>query len=385
MPGVDPREGLLTFSFVGGPVHELGRRLGLVRGANTVRLGLALGVTVWTVIAVLALFGGVGDQLFTLTVLGAHVRLLVAIPLFFMSESWAIPRMIEFVRSLASSEIVRPADVPVLNAEVARVIRWKDAWWPEALLLLGTIALAISGARLQNYGGSGVYDPTRHALAAIVYFRVGLVLFQFLFFRGVFRLALWGFFLWRVSRLDLRLLPAHPDGAGGLGALEWVHQRFIPWILAISALVCASVAEDIAAGRAALGSVYVVLALLLMVDATLFVAPLLVFTPRLWASRTKGLFDYMDLAGRYATAFERKWIGRKEPAGEPLLGTADIQSLADLSGSIEVIQGMRWLPIGPRVLTQMAIAAVVPFLPLLLFRYPLAELVQKFFTRLLGL
>ena len=34
---------------------------------------------------------------------------------------------------------------------------------------------------------------------------------------------------------------------------------------------------------------------------------------------------------------------------------------------------------------QMTIAALVPFLPLLLFRYPLAELAQKLFTRLLGL
>jgi len=383
--GVDPRESLLTFSLVGGPVHELGRRLGLVRGANTVRLGLALGAIVWTVIAVLALLGGVGDQLFTLTVLGAHARLLIVIPLLFMCESWVIPRMSGFVRSLADSGIVRPHDLPTLNAEVARMNRWKDAWWPEVLLLLATIALALSGARLQNYGGSGAYDPTRHAMAAIVYFRVGLILFQFLFFRGLYRLALWGFFLWRVSRLDLRLLPAHPDRAGGLGGLEWVHQRFLPWILAISVLECASVAEDISAGRAALGSVYVLLALVLTLDAALFVAPLLVFTPKLWASRAKGLVDYMGLAGQYATAFERKWIERRDGAGEPLLGTADIQSLADLGGSIEVVEGMRWLPIGPRVLTQMAIAATVPFLPLLLFKYPLAELAQKFFARLLGL
>jgi len=33
----------------------------------------------------------------------------------------------------------------------------------------------------------------------------------------------------------------------------------------------------------------------------------------------------------------------------------------------------------------MALAAIVPFLPLLLFQYPIAELTQKFLARLVGL
>ena len=93
----------------------------------------------------------------------------------------------------------------------------------------------------------------------------------------------------------------------------------------------------------------------------------------------------MGLAGHYVSSFERKSNRESSTAGEPLLGTADIQSLADLGSSIEVVRTMRWIPSVRGVLTQMAIAALVPFLPLLLFRYPLAELVQKFVARLLGL
>jgi hypothetical protein len=46
---------------------------------------------------------------------------------------------------------------------------------------------------------------------------------------------------------------------------------------------------------------------------------------------------------------------------------------------------MRWVPIGPRLLTLMALAAVVPLAPLVLFQYSLAELLQAFFTNLVGL
>ena len=386
MTGNDLRERPVTFSLVGGPLHQLGRRLGLVRGeTNTVRLGVALGFSVWAVVVVLALLGGVTDRLFSLSVIAGHARLLVVIPLFFMCESWVTPRMTAFVRSLSDSGTVRADALPALDAELARIARWKDAWWPEVACLLATIVLGITGGKLASFGESAVYDPARTALAAQVYFRVGLILFQFLLFRGLYRLALWGHFLWRLSRLDLRLLPGHPDGAGGLGGLESVHQRFMPLILAISVLVCASMAEDISTGRAAISSVYDWLALLLVVDATLFVGPLLVFTPKLWASRTKGMAAYMSLAGHYVTAFERKWLESGGAPGEPLLGTADIQSLADLGNSINVVRTMRWIPVGPRVLTQMTLAALVPFLPLLLFQYPFAELVQTFVTRFVGL
>jgi hypothetical protein len=68
-----------------------------------------------------------------------------------------------------------------------------------------------------------------------------------------------------------------------------------------------------------------------------------------------------------------------------MLGTADLQSLADLANSVNIVRNMRWVPIGPRLLTLMAVAALVPLTPLVLFKYPLAELAQRFFAKLIGL
>jgi len=70
------------FSLLGGPLHRMGRRIGLVRGTNTVRLGLALGVGLWLIVVTMAVLGGVTDRLFELSLVGRHVRLLLAIPLF---------------------------------------------------------------------------------------------------------------------------------------------------------------------------------------------------------------------------------------------------------------------------------------------------------------
>ena len=64
------------FSLFGGPLQRLGCRLGLVRGGtNTIRLGLSLGLLAWGVLIVLGLLQGLGHKMFSLALIGGHVRL----------------------------------------------------------------------------------------------------------------------------------------------------------------------------------------------------------------------------------------------------------------------------------------------------------------------
>jgi hypothetical protein len=191
------------YSLLGGPLHKLGRRLGLVRGTNTVLLGVALGVGLWLIIVVLAFVQGVTDRLFHLSVVAAHARLLLVIPLFFMCESWIGPRMTAFVATIARTGVVPPAAKPALDAEVARTRRSMNAWWPETVCLLAAIGLEVTGLRLQTYGETGGYDSARTALSFLVYLHAGLTLFRFLLFRGAWRLASWTWFLWRVCHASI--------------------------------------------------------------------------------------------------------------------------------------------------------------------------------------
>jgi hypothetical protein len=92
----------------------------------------------------------------------------------------------------------------------------------------------------------------------------------------------------------------------------------------------------------------------------------------------------MGLATRYVAEFEAKWLRDHVPTDPPLLGSPDLRSLADLANAISVVRGCAGVTIGPRLLTMMTLAAVVPLAPLLLFQYPVAELTQKFFSRLVG-
>jgi hypothetical protein len=386
-------EPLKDFSLLGGPLHRLGSRLGLVRGGtNTVALGLVVGAFPWLVLVALALIGGLGHALFSIEAIGRHIGLLVAIPLLFVCETCINPRFTAFVRLIVRSQVVPATERPALESEVARITRWKDAWLPEALFLLAAVLLALTlrNGNFFDYLPGLAGGPSPRGLGETTWtsqwdWMVCVPLFHFLFLRWLWRLALWCFFLWRVARLELRLVPIHPDGAGGLGFLEAVHTEFTPLILAISAVQSASFAQDFASGRMKFDAIYSGVAFILIVDAVLFLGPLLIFSRKLWACKVKGLSDYSALAERYVNEFDRKWLGAGPAPAEPLMGSADIQSLADLSNSVNIVRDMRLVPISPSLLMYLAAAALMPLLPLVLFKYPLADLLAKFFGRLSGL
>jgi hypothetical protein len=378
-----------TFSLTGGPLHRLGARLGLVRGTSSVLLGLALGPLVWVVLLALGLIEGVARVVFSLSVLGSHVRLLVVIPLIFLAETWLDPRVTTFVRTIVGGRVVPAVELPALDAVTDRVGRWRDSWVPEAACLLGAVLLGLLGARLQPFGTSSAYDPARAVVAGTAistfYWGVCLTLFRFLVLRLLWRLGLWWYLLWRVSRLNLNLVPTHPDGVAGLGYLEVVQATFGPIVVAISAMEAASFAEAASVGEVAFDVFYPWLALILVIDAVWLFAPLLVFAPKLWACRDRGLDDYMNIGSHYVNDFDRKWRRGEVAPGESLLGTPDLQSLADLGNSLDRVQRMRLVPVSSRLVVEMALAALVPMAPLLLLKYPIAELAQKFFTGLAGL
>jgi hypothetical protein len=104
-------------------------------------------------------------------------------------------------------------------------------------------------------------------------------------------------------------------------------------------------------------------------------SPLIVFTPKLARARRQGLADFGTLASRYVGAFENKWVRGEASTSEPLLGSADIQSLADLGNSYAVVQEMRLVPFGVKDVTRLAAGAAVPLLPLTLTIFSLEELV----------
>jgi len=83
------------------------------------------------------------------------------------------------------------------------------------------------------------------------------------------------------------------------------------------------------------------------------------------------------LGSRYVEDFRQKWLAGAAPQNEQLVGSADIQSLADLANSFEVVSEMRTLPISRNTVMRLVVLIVLPLLPLTLTMIPLSEIVDR--------
>ena len=105
-------------------------------------------------------------------------------------------------------------------------------------------------------------------------------------------------------------------------------------------------------------------------------ASLLLFVPRLARLKRAGLHEYGVFAQRYVREFDDKWIRGSAPSDEPLIGSSDIQSLADLGNSFEIIESIRLVPVTGQTLLKLAAITLLPVAPLLLTMVPLEELLK---------
>ncbi|MFY9860953.1 MAG: hypothetical protein WBE15_03390, partial [Candidatus Cybelea sp.] len=213
--------------------------------------------------------------------------------------------------------------------------------------------------------------------AGICYAYFSLPIFQFVLLRWYFRLFIWARFLTQVSRLKLNLVPTHPDRVGGLGFLVMSTQAFMLFAMAHGALLAGWLSTRVVITKAKLPDFKGEIVAVVFFVLCLTLLPLTAFTRSLNRSKRRGIMEYGALAARYANEFHDKWIVPEADYKEPLVGTADIQSLADMSGSYEIVETMRSVPITWQMIVGFAVATLVPVGPLLLTLMPLSEILKK--------
>lgn len=369
-------------SLMAGPLHELGARFGLSRLA----LGLAIAGLLWAVLMLLAAVDGILDRILSLSLIAGHVRILVALPLILACEGVAEAALGPFVRGLVASRIVSGASATALQRECERFNRLTSSRLVEGLLLLIATLPAFIAADVATVGATAfrpTHPDTEALLAGYWYWFVCLPLFRFMLLRAMLRLGVWYYFLWRLSRMDLKLVPTHPDRVAGLAIASEVQLGFIMMAVAFSAVVSAGIAEQIAARGEQLQDHYGTIVVMLLVCAALLIAPLYMFSARLWSVRVRGRAEYADLAATYVSGFDAKWVHGAAREDE-LLGSPDLQSLADLANSVKVIDEMKLAPVTGEMVMHYAAAVLAPMLPLMLFEFPLQEIAGRMIEKLLG-
>jgi hypothetical protein len=283
------------------------------------------------------------------------------------------------------SGFVRQEDYPAFDRAIARVAKRRESWLAE-LIILG---LAFTGAWLLTpealTGELATWRSPKAAgadsgvsLTGLWYRVVASPILLYFWYRWLWRLLVWASFLWTVSRLDLALVATHADKAGGLGFLGTAHTALGIFAVALSSVLCGEAAFLIVFQQAGIETFKVPYLALLLIVQLIFLGPLLVFVPILVRTRRAGLHEYGLLVDRYNRGFHEKWVAGKPPEGEALLGSGDIQSLADLGNSFRYIEEMKPIPFGLRAIAQLAVVTTLPCLPVVLLVLPIDKIIDLF-------
>jgi hypothetical protein len=383
------------FSLVlGGPLFQLLRRAHLSDDAMMMarRRIIVISLFAWLPLLLLSVLegrvlGGSAVVPFLLDV-EVHIRYLVALPLLIAAELVVHRRMRSLVKLFLERRLIPEGAMARFEAAIASAFRLRNSVLVEVLLiaLVYGVGILIVWRQYMALDTTTWYatpssDGSQLSLAGMWYGYVSLPIFQFLLCRWYFRVFIWTRFLWQVSRIELSLIPTHPDRVGGLGFLSNTAYAFALLALAHGTLLAGQLANRIFYLGAGLLDFKVEIAVMVVFVLALVIGPLLVFTSQLAQAKRTGLREYGTLAERYVREFDTKWLRGGAPADEVFVGSGDIQSLADLGNSYEVVRTMRLVPITREMIIRLAAVTLAPIVPLALTMMPLEELLK----RLLGI
>ena len=362
------------FSLVlGGPLYQIFRRAHL--SGDTLELVrrrvLVIGLLAWLPLLVLSVVEGLawggGVTMPFLYDVDAHVRFLIALPLLVIAELVVHQRMRPVVRQFLDRGLIADESRAEFDAALASARRLRNSVAAEVGLIAFVYVVGVSiywrtqtAVDVTSWYGEVTQGKLQPSLAGWWFGCVSLPLFQFILLRWYFRLFIWARFLRRVSRIDLKIVPTHPDRCGGLGFLAGTCTAFAPVLLAQGALLAGTIANQIFYLGAKLPQFKVEIIASVAVALFVVFGPLLVFIRVLAQAKRVGLREYGTLAQRYVRDFDQKWQRGGAPGGEALLGSADIQSLADMGNCFEVVRGMRVMPVTKDAILQLAVLTLLP-------------------------
>ena len=372
----------------GGRLQSALTKFGLSGGARG--RGMLIGMLLvigWLPLVILSAaagtaVGGVDHPLFS--DLGTWARFLVVVPIMIMAEPVADRILTIVIGLFRRAGLIREADRPAFEAAVVRAQRLATSDTVEVVLLLTALAIPhLLVASLPQLGsepawfGTLVEGRTDISAAGHWYAWVSLPLVQFLELRWLWRIVCWWSLVWRVSKLDLAWVAAHPDGAGGLGFLAWSPRAFRTVFFGFSALAAATVSNRIQYGGESLLDARGPIVAFIVCECMLLLAPQFFFVGGLVKARYSALAGYGLTGIAMTRAFDRHWTAPPPASGAKLLDSGQSSAMIDYTGVYGQVKAMRPVAISLREVAGILLPVAAPFAPLLLYQYSLKEILQS--------
>jgi len=372
----------------GGPAYKIFCRTGLADGElHKEKLrALVIVAIAWVPLLILTLIDssayGANSRIAFLNDFSIQAKFLIALPILLVSESFVNLRLGQYARAFVTRAIVREADIPKFRAAIETTHRLRDSWMIELCLLL---VVLIAGTyfwrtRMALESATWYATPVNSSLnltpAGYWLVFVSTPIIQFFTVRWYARFFIWFWFLRQVSKLNLNIVPSHPDRVGGLGFLPKATYSFAPILFAQGTTLSGRIASAVVHEGRDLMSFRVDAVLFVVFFVSAVVSPMLAFVPGLIKAKRRGLAEFGGFASAYTNAFESTWFSPGTRQSEAL-GSGDIQSLADLGNSFAVVREMNLMPFDYKDLLRLVAVAAAPLIPLLFLIFSPEEILEK--------
>ena len=317
-----------------------------------------------------------------------YVRYLIVLPLLINADIIIDQLIVSVLQSISTSGILGDDNKDKYNKAVEKLSQRKDSYIADIVIVVISYSVVLSYLTiLEELNVSTVFTNwitthgdagTQLSNAGWWFVLVSSPVLQIILYRWFWRFYLWVEFLYRISRINLKLQPTHPDLAGGLGILKNGESAFILIAIAFGALLSAGLAEDILYTDVTLLQSLPDILGFIIIAIILMTLPMFFFTKQLAMTRRWGRVVYGDLGHRLSIAFDNKWGDKSDESnGDELLKTADSSVVCDYADIYNVVDNMRYMPISLKGYFLQLSVLVIPFIPLILTEYSLTEILKR--------
>jgi hypothetical protein len=316
-----------------------------------------------------------------------NIRMLVGVPVLLLGQAVMDRAFRTMVRHIREVGLLASADLTRMDRVTATLIRLRDSWIPEILIVVAVYAhvSTMVGAHI-GFARAWTVTNTGTAVhlspAGWYYAVVSQLIFQFLIGLNLWKWFLWTVFLFRLSKLDLQLVPTHPDQHAGIGFLGMSPLAIAPTAFAIAAAIGGTWRTQILRQGAHLMNFKIEAIVLLLIIVLIAMGPLVFFVPRLARLRRQGILDYGTLGQIHSTDFHRKWVLNRKDQQEDFLTAPEISTLTDYATSYENVEKLQPFPLDKGALMALVLAVAIPLFPVVLAEIPLATVLKSLLSAL---
>jgi hypothetical protein len=355
--------------------------LGVARRALFFALFTWLPIVIWAALESRLLDRAIGEPL--LVHYGVHVRCLVAIPLLILAEGMALRIVRTIVSQFLENGLIIDSQRDRFIQIIKDITQLRDKAFPWmivfALTLLWLIGVPdslhaheLSWATLDSGLGFGGWW----------FLYIVRPIFTILLLGWLWRIGLLFILFYRISKLNLALVPAHPDAMGGLGFLEKPPKAFVLVTLAMSAVLASRWIHDSLYHQIALDTLKLPLLSFAILWGLIVLAPLYVFSAKMISTRKKAMRQYSALLAEHGRLVHRKWILGQKVGEQVILDSPELGPSADIETIYAAVKNMRKFPIGKSCIMPILVPIVLPMVIVASTQIPFMKILTTLFKAL---